>query len=172
MFFFIQGDAIAGMSNAFTDQLPTGFTLVEGPDLPLNLIYWNGRKILPKPQQPSPEYYWDSAINEWVAPDPPTPSQIQDWDKLISLLDSSPEWGKAYAAAEKTLKANTAFTTLLTTLTSLRKTETLEFAIARLREAMSNISGIGDFTAEEIASIDGKLEAAGFDLRLSQEPPS
>ncbi len=170
MFFLIQNGAIAGTSAEFTDNLPEGFSLIEGPDLPLSEVYWNGQSVVTKPPQPSPEHYWNGATNTWVAPSPLTP--FQDWDKLISFLDSSPEWGRAYGAAEKTIKANTAFTLLLTTLTSLRKIETLEFALNKLREAMSGISGIGDFTTEEIASIDGKLEAAGFDLRLSQEPPS
>ncbi len=138
-----------------------------GPDAPIEDLYWDGETIILKPPKPSDEHHWDSETNTWIAPVPIVIPQYLDWDKLITLLDSSPEWGRVYAAAEKTLKANTAFTTLLTTLTNLRKLETLEFAIAKLREAMIGISGIGDFTAEEIASINQKLAECGFDLQLS-----
>jgi hypothetical protein len=167
MLFLIKDGALVGTSTEFTDSLPEGFSLIEGPDLPLFEVYWDGHTVSAKPPQPTPEHYWDSEINTWVAPVPIIIPQIQDWDKLISLLDNSPEWGKVYTAAEKTLKANAAFTTLLTTLTNFRKVETLEFAIAKLRGSLIGISGVGDFTTEEIASINQKLTDCGFDLQLS-----
>jgi hypothetical protein len=166
MFFLIKDGAVAGTSAELTDKLPEGFFLVEGTDSPLG-VYWDGENILAKPQQPSPSHYWDAINNEWVLPFIPPVFVAEDWDKLTSLLDNSPEWGRAYSAAERTLKANTAFTTLLTTLTTLRKIETLQFVIAKLREAMSAISGLGDFSAEEIASINQKLTECGFELQLN-----
>jgi hypothetical protein len=171
MIFLICNDEIAGITDSHLAALPSGYRCIEGPDLLVHEVYWDGQSesVLPKPQQPSNEHYWDSTTNTWQLPQLIRIPQIktENWDRLISLLDSSPEWGRVYAAAEKTLKANTAFTTLLTTLTNLRKVETLEFAIAKLRVAMAGISGVGDFTSEEIASINQKLTECGFDLQLS-----
>ncbi|MCC5644812.1 hypothetical protein LC607_18075 [Nostoc sp. CHAB 5824] len=171
MFFWIQDNQIVGTALSWIepDSCPQDFLLVEGTDLPIEQMYWDRETILVKPPQPSNEHYWSNKTNAWEVP--PTIAvpevRFQDWDRLISLLDSSPEWGRVYTAAERTLKANTAFTTLLSTLTNFRKIETLEFAIAKLREAMIGISGVGDFTAEEIASINQKLADCGFELQLS-----
>ncbi|MDM9583079.1 hypothetical protein [Nostoc sp. GT001] len=170
MIFLICNNEIAGITDVYLEsELPTGYKCIEGPNLLPYEVYWDGEAVLPKPPQPSLEHYWDSTTNTWQLPQLITIPQIkvENWDKLILLLDSSPEWGRVYAAAEKTLKANTAFTTLLTTLTNLRKVETLIFAIAKLREAMTGISGVGDFTSEEIASINQKLTDCGFELQLS-----
>ena len=165
MYYLIFDNQIAGTAES-VDSLPIDFIALQGPDEDINNLYYDGESIQIKPPRPSPSHFWDNALENWILPIIPENS-VPNWDKLILLLDNSPEWGRVYAAAEKTLKANTAFTTLLTTLTNLRKVETLEFALAKLREAMSAISGIGDFTAEEIASINQKLTDCGFDLQLT-----
>ncbi|MCC5636343.1 hypothetical protein LC593_10825 [Nostoc sp. CHAB 5844] len=169
MYFLIQNNEIVGTSDAKIEELPLNFSLVEGPDILISQAYYKDGEILPKGSSPSPQHTWDEQTHTWIEPEALPVAQLSapNWDALIASLENSPEWGKAYTAAERTLKANTAFTTLLTTLTSLRRTETLEFAIAKLREAMSGIAGIGDFTLEELASINQKLAAAGFDLVLS-----
>ncbi|MBW4677769.1 MAG: hypothetical protein KME52_28375 [Desmonostoc geniculatum HA4340-LM1] len=147
---------------------PSQYQAIESElNLPVELVYWDGQIISPKPTKPEARAIWDNEQLEWIVPPPRQMPSTPDWGKLIALLDSSPEWGRAYAASEKTLKANTAFTAMLTTLTNFRKTETLEFALAKLREAMTGISGVGDFTAEEIVSINQKLTDCGFELQLS-----
>lgn len=164
--FIVLGGNIVGI----TDEIPNNETVFANPDnLEIADVYWDG-EIIPKPDRPSPQHYWDEQTHTWIAPAIENISIFFNWDMLVASLFNSPEWAKAYSASEKTLKANTAFTTLLTTLTNLRRVETLEFAIAKLREAMTGIAGIGDFTTEEIASINGKLTAAGFDLQLSPAP--
>ncbi|MBW4670423.1 MAG: hypothetical protein KME60_24160 [Cyanomargarita calcarea GSE-NOS-MK-12-04C] len=171
MIFFICNDEIAGITDSCLEAgLPSGYKCIEGPNLLVHEVYWDGENVLPRPEQPSNEHYWDSTTNAWEATKPavvPLINLEENWDKLISLLQSSPEWAHAYTAAERTLKANTAFTTLLSSLTTLRKVETLQFALAKLREAMSSISGLGDFSAEEIASINQKLTDSGFDFQLT-----
>lgn len=166
--FLIYENEIAGIANQET-QLPSGYSAIEGPNDELENLYFDGFQIQLKPPKPSVAHYWDNELLKWVSPNQGAipPSNSPNWEKLILLLENSPEWAKAYAASEKTLKANTAFTTLLTTFANLRKVENLIFAIAKLREAMAGISGIGDFTAEEINSINQKLAESGFDLQLT-----
>ncbi|MBH8566699.1 hypothetical protein I8748_31880 [Nostoc sp. CENA67] len=164
--FLIYDNAIVGTATQ-AENLPEGFIALEGPNLPIEEVYLDGSDIKAKPPKPSEAHYWDGELLEWKIFHHDVTS-FPDWDKLISLLHNSPEWARAYAAAERTLKANTAYTTLLTTLSSFRRLENLEFAIAKLREAMSGIAGIGDFTSEEITSINQKLTDCGFDLQLSE----
>ncbi len=52
MFFLIKDGAIAGTSTLASANLPEGFSLVEGPDLPLFEVYWDGQLIHSKPPQP------------------------------------------------------------------------------------------------------------------------
>lgn len=165
--FLIHEGAIAGTTDQAED-LPEGYSAHPGPDAPIDDLYWDGTNVILKPEKPSPTAIWNVEAHLWTEPETfVIPSLPLDWDKLIAALDSSPEWERAYTASERTLKANTAFTTLMSALTSIRKVETLQFALSKLREAMSGISGLGDFTPEEINSINQKLEDAGFDLRLN-----
>lgn len=166
--FLIYEGAIAGTTDQAED-LPEGYSAHPGPDAPIEEVYWDGADVILKPEKPSAIAFWNIETLSWTEPEAFVIPNLQslDWDKLIAALDSSPEWERAYTASERTLKANTAFTTLMSALTSIRKVETLQFALSKLREAMSGISGLGDFTPEEIASINQKLEAAGFELRLN-----
>lgn len=167
MFYLLdENSIIIGVSDLLSN-CPSQFMVFESElNLHIESVYFDGKDIIPKPPKPQGAT-WDSNNNNWVVFPLKKVIVYQDWDKLISLLQNSPEWGRAYTASERTLKANTAFTTLLTTLTTLKKTETLEFALAKLRESMSAISGLGDFSAEEIASINQKLIECGFELQLN-----
>lgn len=169
MHFFICDNQIAGISEIPPQGLPANFQIVEGPNLPIELLYFDGEEILEKPEPPTPAHIWDNFNKEWVLPASPVIAlpASSNWDLLLSSLHNSPEWDRAYTASERTLKANTAYTTLLTILATTRHIDGLQNILAKLREAMSAISGVGDFTPEEIASINGKLAAAGFDLQLS-----
>lgn len=164
--YLIDNLGIAGVTDQ-AENLPDGYFAHKGPDAPIEDLYWDGTDVILKPEKPSAIAIWNTEALSWEEPEAfVIPSLPLDWDKLIAALDSSPEWERAYTASERTLKANTAFTTLMSALTSIRKVETLQFALAKLREAMSGISGLGDFTTEEIASINQKLAQAGFELRL------
>jgi hypothetical protein len=168
MLFLIFDNAIAGTTTQ-VEGLPNQFEAIEGPDMPLELVYWDGQAIKLKPPQPSETAYWNPQAKEWQEPQVPVPTGETEpnWTMLIDSLRNSPQWGRAFAAACITLKANTAFTTLMATLSGLHSIETLEFAIARLREEMTEIAEVGDFSADEITELNHKLSDAGFNLQLS-----
>ena len=167
--YLVFDNEIAGVANT-SEGLPFGFKAVDGPDAPLENLYWDGKAIALKPPKPNAAAYWDARTKTWKTPPvaniPSLAPGSPDWNKLIESLENSPEWGRTYAASERTLKANTAYTTLMTVLGSLRKVETLQFALAKLREAMEGISGLGDFTPSEVQSINQKLKAAGFGFQI------
>ena len=159
-YWIIKDNKIIGKSDSDNTTLPTEFTLVlatvEGERE--NFYVLNG-EVVQKPPKPSDTAIWNET--DWIEPPVYIPKFL-DWNHLESNLTGSSAWAKAYAASELTLKANSAFTTLLAILTSTRQTVRLIWAIAKLREAMLSIPEIGDFTKEEIASINNKLKAANF----------
>jgi hypothetical protein len=165
VYLWINNEAIAGYSETWIEPelCPSGFTLVEGLDLPISSLFWNGTAIVQKPEQPSPEHFWNHESNAWEIVVIPIPEPLPDWQGLTSQLRGSAAWGRAYASSEKTLKANSAFTLLLTTLTSTHAVEDLVWAIARLREAMQAIAAIGDFSPEELEFLRSALDANHFD---------
>jgi hypothetical protein len=164
-YFWINNEEIAGYSETWVEPelYPSGFALVEGLDLPIGRLFWNGAAIVQKPEQPSPEHFWNHESNAWEIVVIPIPEPLPDWQGLTSQLRGSAAWGRAYTSSERTLKANSAFTLLLTTLTSTHAVEDLVWAIAKLREAMVAIAAIGDFTTEELAGIAQALQTHGFD---------
>jgi hypothetical protein len=164
MRYYILQDQIAGQAvDQDPTHIPPDFKIVEGPDEPIDSLYWDGINIVRRPNKPSNAAWWDPNQNQWVEPPEPVQiSSIVNWEKLNISLTSSPEWQKAYRSSEENLKANSAFTSLLAILTSTRQTDRLVWAIGKLREAMVSIPEIGDFTKEEIASINNKLIAANF----------
>jgi hypothetical protein len=159
MHILIVDGAIAGITGQVED-LPAGFMAVEAPDLPLETLFWDGAAVQIRPEQPSPLHYWNANEQAWERP---TVAVGTDWQGLTNALRGSAAWGRAYAASEKTLKANSAFTLLLATLTATHALEDLVWAIAKLREAMVAIAAIGDFTAEELEEIAQALQTHGFD---------
>jgi len=174
-YIWIYDGQVAGecAENVALESYPSGFTLVEAPDgmdAILTDLYWDGTNVIEKPSQPSPEHYWNAQSNEWELPIIPTQLAIANWQGLTSQLRGSAAWGHAYLSSEKTLKANSAFTLLLATLTSTHAIEDLVWALARLREAMQAIA-TGDFTTEELESIGQILDANGFDPEDFQLQP-
>ena len=168
--YLIFDNEIAGVANT-SEGLPSGFKAVDGPDAPLENLYWDGKKIALKPQKTNAAAYWDARTKAWKTPPeasfslPPAGADSPNWNMLITSLQNTPEWGRAYTAAEKTLKANASFTTLMSALT-MEDEATLQFALTKLREAMEGITGLGDFTPAEVQSINQKLKAAGFGFQI------
>jgi hypothetical protein len=181
MLFLIYDGQLSGTTIA-TDSLPEGFEAVEGPDLPLERVYWDGSQVQAKPTQPSSLHYWDGVSHQWQLPEPvslaiATPSSPEDWDGLTNALRNTAVFAKVYGAATqpeastiaaltKTLKANTAYTLLMDTLSKTHHSGDLQFAIAQLREVMATIAAIGDFTPEELAWLNQHLKSNGFEIRL------
>ncbi len=168
MHFWINENIISGYSDILIPESdrPLGFNLVEGPEQPISELYFDGENVVKKPDKPGDNFFWSEEFCQWQEIPSVEFFQGSDWDKLLQTLQSSAEWAKAYSASERTLKANTAYTTLLVVLTNTHQVDSLEWAIAKLREAMASISGIGDFTSLEIEAINQKLASAGFSLIL------
>lgn len=146
---------------------PAGMFWVDGPDLQLDQVYWDGVSVQPRPTSPEPSAYWNPSLNQWILPQSQAVIEVNNWDKLLKKLRSTPIWAKTYEASTKTIKANSAFTVLYGTLTSAHDEADLVWSFAQMREAMAGIAAIGDYTAEEIAQINQWLSDSGFELQLT-----
>lgn len=104
---------------------------------------------------------------EGNTPDPSdVPLQPANWQGLENMLRASAIWQKAFEVSMLSLPAQSATTLLLSTITSTRNLQDLEFAIGFLRQQMQALP-VGDFTTQEITLMNQALEANGFSLRLS-----
>ncbi|MBW4443070.1 MAG: hypothetical protein KME10_17890 [Plectolyngbya sp. WJT66-NPBG17] len=164
-YFLIQKNQnqICGTTDDPTLEL-AGFQVVKGvDDLPAEMLFWDGFEIQIKPARPSDLHFWQN--NQWTLPEFTAPV-TENWTGLIDSLRGTLIWQKSFTAAGRTVRANAAWTLLYGTLTSTQSLPDLAFAIAELREAMRGITAIGDFTSEELDSLNQKLEANHFSLRL------
>lgn len=169
MYFLIQNGQIAGTSDAAIEV--AGLEIVEGIDLPVDQLYWDRSAIQQRPERPSPLHYWQD--NQWILPNIVASSVIAsaptaNWEGLIAALRGTPIWAKTFSAAGRTVKANAAWTLLYGTLTATRNLEDLQFAIAEMRGAMRGVSAIGDFTPEELATLNQLLQDHGFSFTLQE----
>lgn len=103
---------------------------------------------------------------EGNTPDPIDTPQLVNWQGLENSLRASPIWQKCFEVSMLSLPAQSATTLLLSTITSTRNLQDLEFAIGFLRQQMQTLP-VGDFTTQEITLMNQALEANGFSLRLS-----
>jgi len=109
-YFFIFQDQLAGTTED-PGNVPAGFTVVEGPDLSQDLVFYNPVTacVEPKPEQTSPSAYW--SFTEWVEPEPvaPLPAPTADgelfdmvrqrlWGSILSISDPSTQFAIALLA--------------------------------------------------------------------------
>lgn len=120
-------------------------------------------------EPPSSQHTWDGS--GWIVDLKP------DWVALTNDFAGSAVFAKIWVAADgtdattiaalkKAMNAGKAFALIQTSLQTQRLPD-LEFAIASLRQNLSEIASIGDFTAEELDWINGLLETHQFPFRLS-----
>jgi hypothetical protein len=162
-YYWITGDQLAGSSETAIPEAnwPQGETLVEGPDHDYSELYWTGDTVAIRPQRPDGNYVWN--LTEWVEVIIPAPEPTPNWIGLESALRNSAAWAHAYDQAEETVKANAAFTLLLTSLTSTHNENDLRFAWLRLRELMQTQQTLTDFSAEQLLFVTEALSDNGFD---------
>ena len=87
MYYWIDGNEIAGISNDASVTPPTGCTLIEGPNASRDDLYYDGTAIQLKPDRPSDTAYWDNATNTWQEPPPPPlPPVLPNWGNLADRL--------------------------------------------------------------------------------------
>lgn len=174
-FYLVANGQIMGDSSTQVDALPDGWQCIEGPELADP--YFDGEAIQPKPAQPSQQHRWNLETHQWELPAMPTPVIVEDWKGLENDLRGSDVYAKLYtaitqpetntiAALTKMMRANAAYTLLMTTITTTHALPDFYFAITELRTVLGTISTIGDFSSEQIAFINQKLEDRGFSLRL------
>jgi hypothetical protein len=163
MYFWIKENQLAGTSESAIpeENWPLNETLVEGPDGDYSEFYWTGDAVAVRPPKPEGNYVWD--LTEWVEVVTPTPEPVANWVGLAATLRNSPAWAHAYSQAEETVKANAAFTLLLTSLTSTYSEDDLRFAWLRLRQLMQTQSSLSDFSAEQLEFVANALTDNGFD---------
>lgn len=65
MYVLIYLGQIAGTSDT-PDNLPSDFLAVHYNGGSIENLYWDGTNVLPIPEAPGDNYYWDVAINQWV----------------------------------------------------------------------------------------------------------
>jgi len=163
MYYWIADNQLAGFSEVSIPEAnwPQGETLVEGPDHDYSELYWTGSAVAIRPPKSDGNYVWN--LTEWEEVVIPTPEPAPNWTGLESTLRNSSVWAHAYDQAEETVKANAAFTLLLTSLTSTRNEDDLRFAWLRLRELMQTQSTLTDFSAEQLLFVTEALSDNGFD---------
>lgn len=96
--YWIYQGQIAGISDPMPpEQWPTGFTQSDGPDAPLELLYWDAEegRVLFKPAQPGPDYTWNDGA--WQPP-PAPPDPDPDWQGFNDALGAAPALLLALAA--------------------------------------------------------------------------
>ncbi len=142
------------VSRASESGKPGNFSEVEGIDLPIEEVAYDPKKkkVIRRP----PEIVEPVPIMEVV-------EITNNWDVLLGLLAGSPEWDRSYRASKVTPGANTAFTCLLSTITSLRQVSQLVFFLLDLRGEIAQIKEIGDFSPQELLGLRSKLDGAKFD---------
>ncbi len=117
---------------------------------------------------PSPQHVWNGS--EWIVKLTP------DWTGLTNSLAGSAVFAKIWVAAEgadattiaalkKAMNVGKAFSLIQASLQNQR-IEDLWFAIASLRENLSTIPVVGDFSAEELGWLNSLLETHQFPFRL------
>lgn len=92
-----------------------------------------------------------------------------DWVNLIQQLMVNPIFDKVYLAMETTTKANAAVSMLVDIVYYIRDYQLFDKYVLKLREVMSEIVGIGDFTEEELDILRDIFTANNFNT-LVLEP--
>lgn len=159
---------IAGIAPDDQDalNLPSGFTIAEyDGNFPIESLYFSDGEVQVIPTSPPDgNHQWSGS--EWVEIPPITLTFITqygpNWSGLLSDLRGSEVWEKSFIAASTSIAANAAWTLLCSTLTGTnRHLPDLMFSIGALRAAMIN-SEVGDFTADQVATINTIMVDRGF----------
>jgi hypothetical protein len=95
------------VSLASPTGLPANIREIEGVDLPLPNIYFNGTEVVEKPPQPSGNAEWDAVLKDWITPSEPQPQPPPPqpdyynfrlgmlvatmWNALIDELEEKPK---------------------------------------------------------------------------------
>jgi len=172
MYYLIQNNKIVGSSLVPFNKIPHSFSIVEGPDVSVDEVYFNGIEVVAKPSKPQEEnsevsYNWDESANQWVQDIPPSIQQTTNWDAFTEELNQTPIWEKVWELSGRNSKGSSALNMLLRALDVTKKESHLEFAINNLRTLLVATSGFEDLTELEISFINEKLAKYNFNLRIS-----
>ncbi len=177
--YLIYDNTIAGVADQ-TEELPNGFTIATGADLPIERLYFDGETIQEKPPQPTAQHQWDGEQRSWLAPpssDPPVANSSPDWDGLANWIRGSIYFERCYVAAKISPSATAAAALLLVTINTTHNLQDLAFVLGDILAEIEAIAGTGAieaFTAEEKSTLAEKLNDLGFpdeiSLRLRGKP--
>lgn len=151
-YYLVQNGEISGQCDSDDIQLPgeTWSIVSSDENIPITEAVLEDGVVVRRPFISEPVYM--------------TPvSAALNWSYLESELRNSSAWAKAYAQAEKSVKANTAFTLILTTVSITHNLDDLRFGWDRLRTTMQSQSSLEDFDAVELHFVRETLEECGFD---------
>jgi hypothetical protein len=160
MYFLIDNNQIVGTSDQAQDSnLPNGFSCILGPDLPIELLYFDGKEIVQKPPQPSLFHIW-GASNSWMLPQktemPKIP--ISRWTKfLLSVIATA-----TYEKIKTYLNQNSAteYTVLVALLNNSdipddKREQLLKNTLRRIKEQMKNSNS--PLSSHDVATINNLL---------------
>lgn len=107
---------------------------------------------------------YEAALAATILPPPPQPPEQpeENWAGLESELRNSPVWARAFDAASRSVRANAAFTLVLTTLTTTHSLTDLRFGWEQLRACMREQASLSDFGVEELEFVRQALERCNF----------
>lgn len=141
MQFLILERQIAASAESYPEAaVPNGGKVVEGPNLPVEQLYWDGEAIKKRPKRPSDYHAWNPLENKWEQPATLADSlaELPNWQGFLDELRGSDVWAKWFEAAAVNLRANTAATLLLGCLTGTRNLADLDYALQQLEQAMDD----------------------------------
>lgn len=119
MYYWIVENQLAGSADTAlpSGQWPSGFTLVEGPDAPINSLYWDAvsEQVTAIPPQPETAGQWAWIGKEWIDVTPQPVASQTNWDgfALWAMADADLAAVFATAQASAPLAASALTTTLL-----------------------------------------------------------
>lgn len=176
MHYYILDNSVVG-DNADPDNIPNGWLIAEFDNHDTENLYYDGSSIQLKPPKISANSYWSTQDMQWLEYEYTGDSgnssiQQANYIGLMDSLRNTAVFAKAYDAGSKTIKANAAFSLLMTALTASRNLNDLRFSLAQLRDAMQSQASLSDFTDDELSFIkkaltDNGFSAEDFDLSVS-----
>lgn len=135
-YFYVKAGEIVGAGD-IGENLPDDVGAIAnsfGPGIDPNDYYVSDGSIQPKPDRPSPYHVWIEG--GWTLPEVGDLSAIVNpWDSLVNRVRGSEVWDAAFTASFKSLRAQSAWSVLLSSLTSTHNIDDLAFGLNALIEA-------------------------------------
>lgn len=135
-----------------------GYTILEGSPY---LEYDEKTKSLVKKEKQAESLEPDTAIISKF--------KVPDFGLFIAIMSQSPLWAFLIGISSYSLKLQTGFTMVLTSITATRSVEGLKQSMTFLRGVMQDSSKVSDFSDEQLLFINNAFIQCNIDIILTSE---